>query len=90
MRSLEKEYAGRGREEAFRVLKPFLGMGHTGAESYAGVARQLNCEENAAREAVFRLRNRYRSLLLRHVGETLATTDEEQIRAELSELMEFV
>ena len=91
VRTLEKEYISRDKADSFRVLKPFLGLSSSaGADSYAAAARQLNCEENAVRQSVFRLRNRYRALLLRHVGETLATTDENQIRAELAELLEFV
>ncbi|MDB6069142.1 MAG: hypothetical protein JWL81_313 [Verrucomicrobiales bacterium] len=91
VRTLGKEYANRQKEETFRVLKPFLGLGAQSSENtYATAAQQLNCDENAVRQAVFRLRNRYRVLLLQHVGETLDTTDEDQIRAELSELMEFV
>lgn len=91
VRSLGREYASRNKEETFRVLKPFLGLAHQGSEgTYAAAAGELNCEENTVRQAVFRLRNRYRALLLQHTAETLATTDEEQIRAELSELMEFV
>lgn len=91
VRALEKEYVSRDKAASFRVLKPFLGFGSSGGgDSYAVAARQLGCEENAVRQSVFRLRNRYRALLLRHVGETLATTDENQIRAELAELLEFV
>lgn len=91
VRTLEKEYEARGKGKAFEILRPWLGLANAGKEeSYASAAAKLDCEENAARQAVFRLRNRYRVLLLQHVGETLCTTDEDEIRAELSELLEFV
>ena len=84
-RLLSDEYTARGRQVLFDVLQPFLDPGneppHAAAAAAAGLA------PNALRQAVFRLRQRYRVLLRQVVADTLSDPSDALIDEELSALL---
>jgi RNA polymerase sigma factor (sigma-70 family) len=72
---LEQEYRETGRQELFSVLKDFL-AGDRGQRSYADVGRQFQLTENAVKQAVHRLRRRYRQLFREEIAQTVADAGE--------------
>lgn len=85
--SLEAERTAAGQGEAMQVLRPFLSLTAYGAATYDEAAKQLGWTPNAARVAVFRLRARYRVLLLELIAATLHDEDPEAVEAEMRELL---
>jgi RNA polymerase sigma-70 factor (ECF subfamily) len=83
LRQLESETTAEGKARLFQHLKMYL-TGDEAAPSYAEVATQLEMTEGAAKVAVHRLRQRYRSLLREHIAETVA--DESEVEAEIRSL----
>ncbi|GAA5126011.1 sigma-70 family RNA polymerase sigma factor [Luteolibacter yonseiensis] len=81
---LREECVAEGRAERFEQLKDFLTTGR-GEISHAERAAELGMEEGTLRAAVHRLRKRYRELLRREVGDTLA--DPAMVEEELAVLL---
>lgn len=84
IQKLREECVAEGREERFDQLKDFLTTGR-GDISHAERAKEIGMEESALRVAVHRLRKRYRELLRREVGDTLA--DPAMVEEELAVLL---
>ena len=81
----ERTAAGHGAEVA--VLRPFLSLTVSGAATYEEAAKQLGWTPNVARVAVFRLRARYRELLLDLVAATLDDENPSTVETEMRELL---
>ena len=81
----EQERAGKARE--FRVLSPFL-TAERGSIPYAEAAAQLGVNEAAARQAVHRVRKRFREVFREEITQTVAAPEEvdEEIRHLLAAL----
>ena len=81
---LADEYAERGRAALFQTLRPSLdpsaGVDHSAA------AATLGLDANALRQAVFRLRQRFRVLLRQIIADTLQQPSEAHIDEELAAL----
>ena len=75
------EYAQSGKAAVFEILREFLDPGAEPEQSKAAEALGLN--PNALRQAVFRLRQRFRTLLRQQLADTLQFPDEQQINEEL-------
>lgn len=86
MEQLSRREAEAGREAQARVLAPFLAPGGEGEADYASAARELAMTEAAARQAVSRLRRRFRDELRLLVADTLLRPAEQQIDEELAAL----
>lgn len=71
---LQDEMDAAGQGHRFQALK--LTLTGEPAESYGDIAAKLSTTEAAARQAVSRLRKRYRQLLLDEVQATLADPDD--------------
>ena len=84
---LEAERASAGHGTEVEVLRPFLSLAVSGPASYAEAATRLGWTVNAARVAVFRLRARYREVLLDLVAATLHDEDPAAVEAEMRELL---
>jgi RNA polymerase sigma factor (sigma-70 family) len=67
--ALGKEYKRGGKERRFDKLKTTL-VGE-GGDSYARIAAELDMKEGAVKTEVFRLRQRYRELLLQELSHTV-------------------
>lgn len=75
LRQLRSEYESARRLNEFDLLKNFVwGDGLSG--TYADVAAQLNTQENAIKQAVHRLRNRFREQLRLQVLQTVSSPEE--------------
>ena len=84
---LEAEHERVGKVELFQRLKPFL-TGESSAPRQAAVAEELGMTEGALKAAIHRLRQRFRSLVIGQIQQTVATA--EDLREELRYLIEVV
>jgi RNA polymerase sigma-70 factor (ECF subfamily) len=75
MTQLEGECAAVGNGALFAALKPAL-AGDENAAPQAELAEQLHMNENALKQALFRLRQRYQALLRAEIANTVATPQE--------------
>jgi RNA polymerase sigma-70 factor (ECF subfamily) len=85
--ALIAERAADGHGAAMQVLRPFLSLTAPGAATYEEAAQQLGWTVNATRVAVFRLRARYREVLLALIAATLQDEDPGAVEAEMRELL---
>jgi len=81
---LRNEYAATGKEKQFERLKGVLVRGEGGV-SYRDLGEDLGMSEGAVKVSVYRLRRRYRDLLLEEISQTLA--EGENMEEELRHLM---
>jgi len=84
LRQVEREYNARGRGTLFENLRPFLDP--AGDQDYGTSAGITGMDPNAIRQAVYRLRQRFRAVLRQTVAHTLQNPSETQIEEELSAL----
>ena len=84
LRVVENEYTSRGRSTLFENLRPFLDP--AGEQDYSTTAGITGLDPNAIRQAVFRLRQRFRAVLRQTVADTLHNPSEGLIEEELSAL----
>lgn len=75
VRHLQGEFASAGKARQFELLKETL-TGGRAAVDYSAVAVELSMTEDAARQAVHRLRKRYRELLREEVAATVESNGE--------------
>lgn len=79
--ALEGEYQSHGNARLFQCLRQSIDPTHTFDASAA--AAVLNITEGAVRQALFRLRQRFRAVLRRIVEDTLASPDDALVNEEL-------
>jgi RNA polymerase sigma-70 factor (ECF subfamily) len=73
--AVETEFAGRGQQREFALLRRFLpGLG--APPSYEDAARELGLSDSAMKAAVHRLRQRFREVLRAAVARTVAAPHE--------------
>src|SRR4029079_1641662 len=84
---LKDQYREAGNAALFDSLKDLL-PDERGAPSQAEVAARLNMNENAVRQAFYRFRQRYQSLLREEIAQTVATPGD--IEDELRHLIAVV
>lgn len=72
---LEAEYVAVGNGALFAALQPSL-LGDEGAAPQSEIAARLGTNENALKQAFFRMRQRYRVLLRTEIANTVATPAE--------------
>lgn len=78
MKRLESEFAGDGKPELFKALKPCL-LGERSTQPYAALASTLGMTEGSVKVAVFRLRQRYRQLLRAEIANTVAQPEDVEV-----------
>ncbi|SKA99290.1 RNA polymerase sigma-70 factor, ECF subfamily [Prosthecobacter debontii] len=88
LRLLKDEYEDKGKGVLFEHLRPYLGLGVEPEQSYEAMAAKLGQSLTNTKTQVFRLRQRWRELLFEQVSMTLDDPSSEEIKAELSELMQ--
>ncbi len=72
---LQAEYTDAGKQRQYEQLKPFLVVAGQ-AEPQEVVARRLRMTDGAFRTAVYRLRRRFRQLVLNEIAHTVSELDE--------------
>jgi RNA polymerase sigma factor (sigma-70 family) len=82
---LESEYTTAGKERQFSELRFYLTGQNTG-QKQKQVAVRLKSSEQAVRAAIYRLRKRYRELLLHEIAQTVTSPD--QLEEELNQLFQ--
>jgi RNA polymerase sigma factor (sigma-70 family) len=90
LRLLKQEFADQGKETLFASLRPFLGFGPDPNKTYEEIAASTGITVGSLKTHVFRMRQRWRDLLLAEVGKTLHDPTPDEIRAELQELLGFL
>lgn len=90
LRALGDEWASSGKANLFAALRPFLGFDVGAVKSYEEISREVGIPIGTLKNHVFRMRERWRDLLLERVAETLDNPTPEAIKGELSELLTCV
>jgi RNA polymerase sigma factor (sigma-70 family) len=90
LQQMRTEFSARGEEAAFEVFRPFLGFGTGPEQSYEEAAQKLGLSTGTVKSRVFRLRQRWRDLVVEVVGRTLGDPDPQSIRDELMDLIGYV
>ncbi len=83
---LRERYAREGKGVLFDALRHLVGPGST-EDDYAELAAPLGMTLNNLRVTVFRLRTRYREVLMDEVAKCLDANSEEEVQAELGHLL---
>ncbi len=83
LEKLRNDEASAGRHEQFGELEPFLALENGPEDTYAHAARRLNLTQEAARQAVSRLRRKFRTVLSRKIESTLINPAEDDVAEEL-------
>jgi DNA-directed RNA polymerase specialized sigma24 family protein len=84
---LGEKYAAQGKTEVFAALRPFLGFGADPEKSYLEISATTGLTVGTLKSEVFRLRQRWRDLLMEQVGRTLDEPSPEEIKEELRALL---
>ena len=84
---LRQEYTAAGKAALFETLSPFLGFGPDPEKRYEEIAAASGTPVATLKTRVFRLRQRWRELLFQQVAATLDAPTEQEIKAELGELL---
>lgn len=72
---LAEEHAARGKAEQFDLLKPYLLPG-AGDGGYPGIAEKLGLSDGALKVAMFRLRQRFKTLVREEVEQTVTASED--------------
>ena len=83
IRQVEAEYSASGRGALFAALRPFLGTDGAELADQNQLANSLNMSPAALRQAVSRLRNRFRVALRLQIADTLRDPSEADIDDEI-------
>jgi RNA polymerase sigma factor (sigma-70 family) len=81
------EFAAQGKEQLFAALSPFLGFGTGVVKSYEELSPELGIPVGTLKNHVFRMRGRWKDLLMEKVASTLDNPTPDEIRGELTELL---
>lgn len=81
LRALEAEMIAEGKQRPFELLKPWL-TGDAEAASQASISEELGMSVDAVKQAVLRLRKRFRAQMKRHIADTVegAAQAEEELQ----------
>jgi len=90
LQQIRAEFSARGEEVAFEIFRPFLGFGTGPEQGYEEAAQKLGLSTGTVKSRVFRLRQRWRDLVVEEVGRTLGNPDPQSIRDELMDLIGHV
>ena len=83
---MERQYQATDRGAMFRELRPFLNPNEPGEAEIARLAASQSITQDAARQAVHRARERFRSTLRQLIGDTLESPAEEDVDIEVEAL----
>ena len=86
IRQVENDYSASGRGALFSALRPFLGSVAGDPPDPTRLAQELGLSAPAFRQALSRLRSRFRTVLRAQIADTLRDPNEETIDDELRSL----
>jgi RNA polymerase sigma factor (sigma-70 family) len=87
---LREDWTTAGKAALFEELFPFLGFQGEEEEQQKTVAIRLGMTPGALKTAIYRIRREYREALLHEIGRTLKVRTEEEVLAELRNLMGWI
>ena len=89
LRSVRESYTSRGQERLFDVLRPWLDVAEGPADP-AELAQAAELSPVAARQAVHRIRERFRIAARQAIADTLQVPDEAAIEAEFASVAKIL
>jgi RNA polymerase sigma-70 factor (ECF subfamily) len=87
---LREDWTRAGKARLFEELHPFLGFSRDEDKERPAIAARLGTSAGALKTAIYRLRLDYREVLLREIAETLEVKTQEEVLAEMKDLMIWV
>lgn len=84
MEALRRDYEARGKGPIFEALRGTLD-GTESTEGYASIGERFGLNENAVKQAVFRMRTKYREMVRSEIAETVS--DPADVDLEFKDLM---
>ena len=88
MQRLQESYGKEGREQMFRLLEPMLAASRAERGACLAAAQALGVPEGTVGSLLFRMRQRFRRLLMETVQATMGGASEEEVLAEMKLLRE--
>ncbi len=89
MQSLEEYYVAKDRLDVYNHIKVYLGW-NSGEETYESLSEKSGISVSSIKVEVSRMRKRYKDILTENVKQTVDVSTEDEIRAELMELLTSV
>ena len=87
---LRDEWSGAGKAELFEELHPFLGFSRDEDGERPALAARLGLSAGALKTAIYRIRKEYRDALLQEIADTLDVKTQDEVIAEMKELMSWI
>lgn len=87
---LRDEWTRAGKAALFEELQPFLGFSRDEDVERPSLAERLGMSSGALKTAIYRIRKEYRDALLQEIADTLEVKTQEEVLAEMMDLMVWV
>lgn len=87
---LRDDWTGAGKVALFEELHPFLGYMRNEEEERPLLAKRLGMSAGALKTAIYRIRREYRDALLQEIADTLEVQTQDEVLAEMRDLMAWV
>jgi RNA polymerase sigma factor (sigma-70 family) len=87
---LRGEWTRAGKAALFEELHPFLGYSRSEESERPVLAERLGMSTGALKTAIYRIRSEYRDALLQEIADTLDVKTQDEVLAEMKDLMAWV
>lgn len=87
---LREDWTLAGKSALFEELHPFLGFMRDENEQRPALATRLGISAGALKTAIYRIRREYRDALLQEIADTLEVKTQDEVLAEMKDLMAWV
>ena len=87
---LRADWTRVGKAAQFEELHPFLGFSRDEEEERGAIAERIGLSVGALKTAIYRIRKEYRDALLQEIADTLEVKTQDEVLAELKDLMAWV
>jgi RNA polymerase sigma-70 factor (ECF subfamily) len=87
---LRDDWTRAGKAAQFEELHPFLGYSRDEDEERTVLAERLGMSVGALKTAIYRIRKEYRDALLQEIADTLEVKTQDEVIAEMKDLMAWV
>jgi len=87
---LSDEWTRAGKAAQFEELQPFLGFSRNEDEERSVLAQRLAMSTGALKTSIYRIRKDYRDALLQEIAATLDVKTQDEVLAEMKDLMAWV
>jgi RNA polymerase sigma factor (sigma-70 family) len=90
IRRLRDDWTRAGKAAQFEELHPFLGFSRDEEEERKAIAERLGVSAGALKTSIYRIRKEYRDALLQEIADTLEVKTQDEVLAEMKDLMAWV